>query len=89
MDADPQKLLDQLNENWRQLRLFKTAMADRDQVISELHNSIHQRDEAIKGLNKTIKLSNRIRPLVYAALGAAIPELIKLAIQGLGLIHIR
>lgn len=83
-DASPVKLRDQLNENWRQLRLFKTALQDRDEVINTLHQSIRQRDEAIDGLHKRIALMNRIRPLVYAAIGGAVAKLAELLIGYLG-----
>lgn len=74
-DATPEKLRDQLNENWRQLRLFKSALSDRDRVIAELHGSISTRDEHIDSLNARLKLMNRVRPLLYAGLGGAVAKL--------------
>ncbi len=68
-DATPQKLLEQLNENWRQLRLFKTAIDDRDRNLDRLHHSISERDETIEGLQKALRLRNRLWPIVYSVLG--------------------
>lgn len=65
-----QKLIDQLNENWRQLRLLRTAVADRDTIIGTLHESIRTRDQAVKALKTRVKISNKVWPLVYAAIGA-------------------
>jgi len=81
IDATPEKLRDQLNENWRQLRLFRAALSDRDQVIGELHNSISQRDELIASQNKKLILMNRLRPLLYACIGGAVSELGKFGIM--------
>lgn len=67
-----QKLLDQVNENFRQMRLLKAALDDRNQVIAELHGSIKTRDELIASLETKIRLFNRVRPFVYAAIGSAI-----------------
>jgi hypothetical protein len=78
-DTDPAKLRDQLNENWRQLRLLRTAVSDRDEVIGTLHGSIHRRDEVIAAQAKSIKLFNRARPLMYAAIGAVSAEVAKWA----------
>jgi len=82
-DANPEKLRDQLNENWRQLRLFKAALSDRDQVIGELHESIIRRDKLIGSLNQKLALTNRLRPLAYAAIGGMAAELVKWAMERL------
>lgn len=71
-------VVDQLNENFRQLRLMRTALSDRDQVISELHDSIHKRDETIGKLNQKLKQMNRLRPVAYAALGAVVAKFAEL-----------
>jgi hypothetical protein len=76
-----QKLIDQVNENWRQLRLFKAALSDRDRVIAELHESIFRRDKLIGSLNQKLALMNRIRPLVYACIGAAAAKLAELGVE--------
>lgn len=68
-DASPAKLLDQLNENWKQLRTFKAAVDDRDRIISSLHESIAKRDESIKLVNKQLKLAKVRIALMYALLG--------------------
>lgn len=82
-DSDPRKLKDQLNEAWRQMRLFTRAVADRDAVINSLHASIHQRDKSIGLLQKSLRLANRTWPLIYAAVGAAAAKLAELGIQAL------
>ena len=86
MDTDPEKLRDQLNENWRQLRLFKAALQDRDEVINELHGSIRKRDQLISNQEKRIKLMNRLRPLIYAGIGSVVAKvadvLINLIVKG-------
>lgn len=74
-DSDPAKLRDQLNENWRQLRLFKQALADRDRVVAELHESINRRDKLIGSLNQRLALMNWFRPWLYALLGGIVNEL--------------
>jgi predicted RNase H-like nuclease (RuvC/YqgF family) len=76
-----QKLIDQVNENWRQLRLFKTALSDRDRVIAELHQSIFKRDTMIGRLNQKLALMNRVRPLVYGCIGAAVAKLAELGVE--------
>ena len=70
-DTDPEKLRDQLNENWRQLRLLRTAVADRDTIIGTLHESVRLRDQAVKALKTRVKITSKLWPLVYAAVGGA------------------
>ena len=68
-DASPSKLLDQLNENWRQLRLFGLAVADRDRAIDSLHKSIAERDKAISRLNSRLRFAKVRVALLYALVG--------------------
>lgn len=70
-DASPSKLRDQLNENWRQLRLFARAVGDRDRVIGELHKSIEARDQTIKLQNGLLALSKVKVKLLYGLVGGA------------------
>jgi hypothetical protein len=79
--ADPVTLRDQLNENWRQLRLMGRALADRDAIIGKQHQSIRARDVTIAELQKRLKLSNRFWPLLYAMAGGAVAETAKLLIE--------
>src|SRR5580765_3392662 len=73
-----EQLVDQLNENFKQVRLLRAALSDRDEVIATLHGSIAQRDKVIEQQAKSIKLRNRVRTLVYAVLGGASAKLIEL-----------
>jgi|SRR5579862_397319 len=74
-DISVEKVREQLNENWKQLRLFARAVADRDRVIDELHGSIARRDEAIAERDKTIKtikLMSKVKVAVlYSLVGGA------------------
>lgn len=63
--------IDQLNEAFRQIRLMRTALRDRDEVIAELHGAIKKRDHLITELTTSIKLSNRARPFLFAFFGGA------------------
>lgn len=75
MTGNEQSLVEQVNENFRQMRLLKTALDDRDEVIGELHGSIKRRDEVIAAQEKKAKLFNRVRPFVYAFFGGALTAL--------------
>jgi hypothetical protein len=68
-DASPEKLRDQLNENWRQLRIFGVAIADRDRAIDGLHKSVAERDTTIKLLNGRLRLAKVRVALLYALVG--------------------
>lgn len=70
-DASPEKLRDQLNENWRQLRIFGVAIADRDRTIDSLHKSVAERDTTIQLLNGRLRLSKVRVALLYALVGGA------------------
>ena len=80
-ETDPVKLRDQLNENWRQLRMLRAALADRDEVIATLHNSIAKRDDVIQAQAKSIKLRNRAWAVIYAGIGGAAASLATLGGQ--------
>jgi hypothetical protein len=86
--GERQKLIDQLNENWRQLRLFKAALSDRDKVIAELHESIARRDKMIAAQNHKLALMNRLRPVAYACIGAAIGKISELGIERIAQLHL-
>lgn len=70
-DASPEKLRDQLNENWRQLRVFAAAVADRDRVIDSMHKSVAKRDETIKLQNQRLRLNKIKVALLYSLVGGA------------------
>src|SRR5579863_10364886 len=70
-DASPQVLRDQLNENWKQLRILGTAVADRDRVIGTLHKSVEERDTTIGLLNGRLRYSKIRVALLYALVGGA------------------
>ena len=84
-DPSPQKLLYQLNENWKQLRLFSAAVADRDQIINGLHLSIATRDRAIHLLNGRLRYAKVKIALLYALVGAVAAKGAEVLV--LGLIH--
>jgi hypothetical protein len=73
-DATPAVLRDQLNENWRQLRIFKIAIDDRDRTIGGLHKSVEERDKTIKLLNGRLRYSKVRVALLYALVGGAAAE---------------
>jgi hypothetical protein len=73
--GEEQLLVDQVNENWRQLRLFKAALSDRDEVISKLHESIRERDKLNKSLNTRLSLMNKVKPWLYGLFGGAAGKL--------------
>ena len=73
--TNPAVLVDQLNENWRQLRLLRAAVSDRDEVIATLHGSIAERDKMIAAQETKMKLLNRVRPFVYATIGGAVTKM--------------
>jgi hypothetical protein len=68
-DPTPEKLLQQLNENWRQLRIFQSAVGDRDRVISEQHEQIRTRDQLIKRQNTMLKYAKIRLALLYSLVG--------------------
>jgi hypothetical protein len=70
-DASPVVLRDQLNENWRQLRILSTAVADRDRTIGALHKSVEERDTTIGLLNGRLRYSKIRVALLYALVGGA------------------
>jgi hypothetical protein len=70
-DASPGKLLFQLNENWKQLRLFKLAVADRDKMINRLHQSISEQEKATHDLENRLKYSRVKIALLYSIIGGA------------------
>lgn len=80
-------VVDQLDENFRQIRLFRNALRDRDEVINELHSSIRRRDEVIAGQNSKLKLTNRLRPWIYGILGGAVAKLGDLFIERIFHLH--
>lgn len=82
-----QQLLDQVNENFRQMRLLRTAVHDRDTVVATLHGEIHKRDEMIDTQNTHIKLLNRLRPLLYAGIGGGIAKLVEMGVVWLAVRH--
>jgi hypothetical protein len=81
-DATPERLRDQLNENWRQLRLMKTTVADRDIVIANQQASIAARDLTIKlqnDRNHYTKLKIALRYSVIGGVAAKLAEVAALA----------
>jgi gamma-glutamyl phosphate reductase len=74
-DASPEKLRDQLNENWKQLRVFAAAVADRDRVIDSMHKSLAERDKTIKLQNERSVAQERVNKikvaLLYSLVGGA------------------
>jgi hypothetical protein len=80
-DAAPGKLLDQLNECWRQLRLFKEAVADRDRNLDRNLQAIEEQRKLIKSLRQALKLTNRLWPLIYALSGAILGKLAELGME--------
>jgi predicted RNase H-like nuclease (RuvC/YqgF family) len=68
-DTSPTALLDQLNENWKKLRLVERAVGDRDRVIQQLQRSIAERDKAIKGLNTRLRFAKVKLILLYSLIG--------------------
>jgi hypothetical protein len=79
-DTSPSVLLYQLNENWRQLRLVRRAVADRDDIIGQLHEAIRARDRMITAQTAALKLRNWLRPLGYALVGGVTGEIVKFAL---------
>jgi hypothetical protein len=74
-DSSPAVLRDQLNENWRQLRILSAAVGDRDRIIASQHLSISERDTTIKLLNSR---------LLYALVGGAAAKGAEVGILALG-----
>lgn len=68
-DASPSKLLDQLNENWKQLRIFAAAIGDRDRTIDQLYSSLAERDKAIEALNGRLRYAKVRLVLLYSLIG--------------------
>jgi hypothetical protein len=68
-DTSPDALLNQLNENWKKLRLVERAVGDRDRVINELHGSIAERDKAITRLNTRLRFAKVKLILLYSLIG--------------------
>jgi hypothetical protein len=68
-DTSPDALLNQLNENWKKLRLVERAVGDRDRVIQQLQSSIAERDKAIKGLNTRLRFAKVKLILLYSLIG--------------------
>lgn len=73
-DATPAKLLDQLNENWKQLRIFAAAIGDRDRTIDQLYGSLAQRDKAIDALNGRLRYAKVRLVLLYSLIGGVAAE---------------
>lgn len=73
-DASPKVLRDQLNENWKQLRILKAAVSDRDRQIDSLHTSVRERDTTIGLLNGRLRYSKVRVALLYALVGGAAAE---------------
>ena len=86
-DTDPRILRDQLNENWRQLRLFKRALEDRDETISTLHEAITKEKEINAALVVKLKMANRLRPWIYGIIGGAVAKLADLGIERIFHLH--
>ena len=80
-NATTSALMDQLNEAWRQMRLLGRAVTDRDRIIDQLHQSIHEREATISALHKRLRLSNRARPFIYAAAGGACAKIAEIAVS--------
>jgi hypothetical protein len=83
-DASPVVLRDQLNENWRQLRILSTAVTDRDKIIGDLHSSVKERDETIELLNGRLRYSKVKVALLYALVGGAAAKGAEVGILALG-----
>jgi hypothetical protein len=77
-NANPDIVLDQLNECWRQLRLFKVAVADRDRNLARNLQAINEQRELIHNLRQALRLTNRLWPLVYALAGGCAAKLAEL-----------
>jgi hypothetical protein len=67
-----------LNECWRQLRLFKVAVADRDRNLDRNLQAINEQRELIRNLRQALRLTNRLWPLVYALAGGCAAKLAEL-----------
>jgi cell division protein FtsL len=83
-DSSPAVLRDQLNENWRQLRILSAAVGDRDRIIASQHLSISERDTTIKLLNSRLSYSKIRVALLYALVGGAAAKGAEVGILALG-----
>lgn len=68
-DATPAKLLGQLNENWKQLRIFAAAIGGRDRTIDQLYRSLAERDKAVEALNGRLRYAKVRLVLLYSLIG--------------------
>jgi predicted RNase H-like nuclease (RuvC/YqgF family) len=80
-DASPTKLRDQLNENWKQLRIFARAVADRDRTINALQTSLEERDKVIKRLKGRLSFARVRIALLYALVGGIAAEGAKVLVR--------
>jgi len=88
-DATPAKLRDQLNENWKQLRIFGRTVADRDRVIDQLHTSLEERDIVIDRLKNRLRFAGVRIAVLYALVGGIAGEGAKVIFKAILLHWIR
>jgi hypothetical protein len=79
-DATPAKLLTQLNENWKQLRLLSAAVADRDKTIDGLYKSLDERDRAIELLNERLRYAKVRLALLYSVIGGIASKVLEVVV---------
>jgi hypothetical protein len=68
-DTSPAVVLKQLNDFATSVRIRERAVADRDRVIHDLHDSVAARDKAIKQLNDRLRYAKIRVVMLYALVG--------------------